>query len=147
MRKNQDSNVPVRKTTIGKVLIGVGTVILTFSFLVQVALGIGTIRDADYVPRYLDEERYLSDLNYGSYVSLLDVTARDSRLDAEYTETERACRAVAMYYEAASLYRAYLEAGDDANAAKQAERMERFAGQTGEFSGHKDTIDEMFGIE
>lgn len=137
----------MRKVSVGKIVIGVFTVILTLSLILFVAGGISEIRDAYYEPSYLDEESNLSALNGQDYVYLLEITARDSRLGKEYNDTVKACRAVAKYYEAASLYEAYRTVGDTQAADKQAERMEWFAGQTGEFESHVEKIDELFELE
>lgn len=109
--------------------------------------GISEIKDATYEPRYLNEEDYLYSLKNQNYVSLLDMTARDSLLGKKHNDTIKACQAVARYYEAVSLYEAYRTVGDEQAAQTQMERMEQFAGQTGEFESHVEKINELFELE
>lgn len=137
----------MRKVSVGKIVIGIFTVILTLSLILFVGIGISGIRDAYYEPSYLNEENYLSALSSQDYVYLLEIAAKDSRLGKKYTDTVKACRAVGKYYEAASLYEAYRTIGDEQAATRQMERMEMFAGQTGEFESHVEKINELFELE
>ena len=52
------------------------------------------------------------------------------------------CRAVARYYEAATLHKAYLEAGNAELVAVQEARMKQFAAEAGSMSSHIGAIDE-----
>ncbi len=137
----------VKRFSFGKLFMGLCIAVLTFSFIVLIATGISSIRDVDYVSRYQSEEDYLSNLNGRDYLYLLELTHRDSRLEKEYSETVLECRAVAHYYEAASLYCAYTDAEDTEAAAEQMQYMVELAGQMGEFADHADKIDELFQIK
>ncbi|MBS6196502.1 MAG: hypothetical protein KH828_13100 [Clostridiales bacterium] len=137
----------MKKISIGKIVIGVFTVILTLSLILFIVFGIRDIRDANYEPSYLTEESYLSALSSEDYLYLLDMTLRDSRLGKEHTETVKACQSVAKYYEAISLYQAYLAVGDTDGADKQMERMKQFAAQAGDFEGDIENINELFALE
>lgn len=82
------------------------------------------------------------------YVYLLDMTARDSLLGEKHSKTVRACQAVARYYEAVSLYKAYLAVGDLTAAGTQIERMEQYAVQTEEFGEYVEKkINQLFELD
>lgn len=137
----------MKHASVGKIIIGIFTVILTISLIVFVASGIGQIRDANYEPRYLDEEDYVSTLQREDYVNLLEMTSHDTVLGKKHSNTVISCQAVAHYYEAASLYRAFLAIGNTKNASVQVQRMEQFASQTGEFGEYVEKINELLEID
>lgn len=81
-----------------------------------------------------DEKDLLRDLRYDNYVSLLeDVKANEVR-GIKITGDMSKCYAIAYYYEAASMYKAYLEVGEVQKAAKEKQIMEEKIPQMGEYS-------------
>ena len=98
----------------GKLICGIITIILTLSCLLMIAIGISEIRDSASVPSYyLDEEDYISTLQQEDYMNLYDMTCRDCIPDKKLSSNIKACQAVARYYQAATLYKAYVLTGDN----------------------------------
>ncbi|MCQ2549391.1 MAG: hypothetical protein MJ134_05040 [Lachnospiraceae bacterium] len=81
-----------------------------------------------------DEEDLFWNLRYDNYVSLLeDVKANEAR-HVKKTGGMEKCYAIAYYYEAASMYKAYMEVGETQKAAKKKQIMEAQIPLMGEYS-------------
>ncbi|MBR3278391.1 MAG: hypothetical protein IKG01_05690, partial [Lachnospiraceae bacterium] len=83
---------------------------------------------------------------YENYYRILDEATNDSRLGKKHTEVEQEIRALGFYYEAATLYKAYLAIDDSESAAQQKTRMERYREKAGSYSSETGNIDELLGI-
>lgn len=122
-------------------------ILMCFSFVMIIYGGIkDTISILDTYDDYYTEDTYLSYLQHEQYLDLFYMTSRDCVLDKEFSETIQACQAVGRYYEAATLYKAYVKSGDKENAARQKERMNIYLSQTGEYEYHIDKINETLGL-
>lgn len=65
----------MKRFSLGKLICGIITIILTLSCLLMIAIGISEIRDSVSVPSYyLDEEDYISTLQQEDYMNLYDMT-------------------------------------------------------------------------
>ena len=107
----------------GKLICGIITIILTLSCLLMIAIGISEIRDSASVPSYyLDEEDYISTLQQEDYMNLYDMTCRDCIPDKKLSSNIKACQAVARYYQAATLYKAYVLTGDNLAITRQVQQ-------------------------
>ena len=137
----------MKNITVGKVLITIATVILTLSLVFFIATGVSEMRDVDYTSRYLTEEYYVTTLQQENYVELLSMTARDSKLGETHSETIKSCKAVAHYFEAASLYKAYVTVNNTKAAGVQIQRMEQYATQTGEFEAYVDKVNNYLELD
>lgn len=98
---------------------------------------------------YMDEGSFISWMRYETYPHTVLYTAENraeqkSGYDAEHL---LACYAVADYYEAASLYKAYLTTGDEERAARMLERMQEAEAGMGELSFEISKIRTQLGIE
>ncbi len=132
-----------QKFSLGKLIVSIFTVILTITLILFIFVGLSNIRDIISEPDYYTEDTYYYALQSRDYSYLLGITQRDARLDKEYSEDVLASRAVAGYFEAATLYKAYMEAENTEKAEVQKERMDYYEGQMGEFQIHKSYIDEL----
>lgn len=137
----------MRRITISKIIIGIFTAILTISLISITSVGIGELMSVDYEPYGVEEEDYISTLQNEDYVGLLNMASRDSVLGKSYSQTVLCCQAVGHYYEAASLYKAYLVTGNAKAAATQVKRMEQYASQTGEYGEYVEKINEFLEID
>lgn len=130
----------------GKLIIGIFSVILTLTLVLFLFVGYTTIRESMDITDYYSEDSYLFDLQYRNYSYLVGMTRRDAVLDKEFSPEITACRSVAGYFEAATLYKAYLEADDEEQAKRQKERMDRYAEQMVEYRIHQTYIDDMLDL-
>ena len=65
----------MKRFSLGKLICGIITIILTLSCLLMIAIGISEIRDSVSVPSYyLDEEDYISTLQQEDSVSYTHLT-------------------------------------------------------------------------
>ena len=131
-----------------KLICGIITIVLTFTFLTMVATGISEIRDAATSSSYyLEEEDYVSTLQQEDYMSLYDMTCRDCILGKKPSTDIRACQAVARYYQAATLYKAYVLAGETLPVTRQVQQMEQYASQTGDYSEYVEEINHLLDLD
>lgn len=63
------------------------------------------------------------------------------------SQSKKECYGVARYFEAASMYRAYLEAGDTERAAREKEKMDAAYEEMGGWNIAADSIREKLGLE
>ena len=132
----------------GKLICGIITIILTLSCLLMIAIGISEIRDSASVPSYyLDEEDYISTLQQEDYMNLYDMTCRDCIPDKKLSSNIKACQAVARYYQAATLYKAYVLTGDNLAITRQVQQMEQYAAQTGNYSDYVEKINQLLELD
>ena len=109
---------------------------------------ISEIRDSASVPSYyLDEEDYISTLQQEDYMNLYDMTCRDCIPDKKLSSNIKACRAVARYYQAATLYKAYVLTGDNLAITRQVQQMEQYAAQTGNYSDYVEKINQLLELD
>lgn len=137
----------MEKRPILKIVLGILTVILTLSFILITVTGINQIKDYDYEPSYYTEDYYLSYLEDEDYMSLLNMSIQDSKLGKSYSKTIQECKAVGKFFEAASLYKAFVSAADISSARTQIQRMEQYAAQTGKFQEHIGKINKLLQID
>lgn len=132
----------------GKLICGIITIILTLSCLLMTAIGISEIRDSAFVPSYyLDEEDYISTLQQEDYMNLYDMTCRDCIYDKKLSSNIKACQAVARYYQAATLYKAYVLTGENLLITRQVQQMEQYAAQTGNYSDYVEKINQLLELD
>lgn len=132
--------------TIGFVIFVVALVILSLSLVIQSAYIVSELRDDRY-DYSVDENQYIRMVTYENYHQLLSETLNDSRLGKKHSQTEEEIRALGYYYEAATLYKAYLTAGDSGSADLQEVRMKRYREGAGEYASEADKIDSLLGIK
>ena len=63
------------------------------------------------------------------------------------SESKKECYGVAKYFEAASMYKAYLETGDAERAAREKEKMDAAYEEMGGWNIAADSIREQLGLE
>lgn len=133
----------MRKISIGKIIISIFTVILTLSLILLISTGISEIRDFSSTSSYISEDDYAFYTTREDYDQLLYITLQDSEMDKSYSQSVKECRAVAYYYEAATLYKSYLSIEKTAEAQIQVQRMEQYATQAGEYTEHIANINKV----
>ena len=131
------------KISVGRVLLGILTGLMLFVAIGLFFFSMNEIRERSssslYLPR---EESIYWNITEEKYDSALDNVRTLEAADAKLSEQTMECRAVARYYEAAKLHRAYLETGNAEQAAVQEARMKQFAAEAGSMKEHIKTIDE-----
>lgn len=137
----------MKKSSFAKIIIGIFTVLLTISLIFFIVFGIQRIKNTRNNTSYYTEEVYISDLERGDYMELLNMANRDSKFDDSESNTIKECKAVAKYFESATLYKAYLVIADTASARIQIQRMEQAAAQTGQFQEHVEKINALLELD
>ena len=131
--------------SVGTILYVVLLVILSLVLVIQISYIASELRDNRY-DYSADEDDYIRMTTYENYYRILDEATNDSRLGKKHTEVEQEIRALGFYYEAATLYKAYLAIDDSESAEQQKTRMERYREKAGSYSSETGNIDELLGI-
>lgn len=106
---------------------------------------ISALRDAFARP---SRAKYMENLiRYENYANLLNSYHEDVVYGGLVTEAKKECYGVAKYFEAASMYRAYLETGDTERAAREKEKMDAAYEEMGDWNITADSIREKLGVE
>lgn len=80
-------------------------------------------------------------------MNLYDMTCRDCIPDKKLSSNIKACQAVARYYQAATLYKAYVLTGDNLAITRQVQQMEQYAAQTGNYSDYVEKINQLLELD
>ena len=131
--------------SVGTILYVVLLVILSLVLVIQISYIASELRDDRY-DYSADEDDYIRMTTYENYYRILDEATDDSRLGKKHTEVEQEIRALGFYYEAATLYKAYLAVDDSESAAQQKARMDRFKEEAGSYMSETGNIDKLLGI-
>lgn len=131
--------------SVGTILYVVLIVILSLVLVIQISYIASELRDNRY-DYSADEDDYIRMTTYENYYRILDEATNDSRLGKKHTEVEQEIRALGFYYEAATLYKAYLAVDDSESAAQQKARMDRFKEEAGSYMSETGNIDKLLGI-
>ncbi len=131
--------------SVGTILYVVLLVILSLVLVIQISYIASELRDNRY-DYSADEDDYIRMTTYENYYRILDEATDDSRLGKKHTEVEQEIRALGFYYEAATLYKAYLAIDDSNSAAQQKARMDRFKEEAGSYMSETGNIDKLLGI-
>ena len=131
--------------SVGTILYVVVLVILSLVLVIQISYIASELRDDRY-DYSADEDDYIRMTTYENYYRILDEATNDSRLGKKHTEVEQEIRALGFYYEAATLYKAYLAVDDSESAAQQKARMDRFKEEAGSYMSETGNIDKLLGI-
>ena len=131
--------------SVGTILYVVLLVILSLVLVIQISYIASELRDDRY-DYSADEDDYIRMTTYENYYRILDEATNDSRLGKKHTEVEQEIRALGFYYEAATLYKAYLAIDDSESAAQQKARMDRFKEEAGSYMSETGNIDKLLGI-
>lgn len=110
--------------------------------------GIHMVKELRYAFSRPTQTRYLeNNVRNESYAYLVDQYHADEVYGGIVTGTKKECYGVAKYFEAASLYKAYLEVGDTERAAIEKEKMDAAYEEMGGWNIAADTIREKLGME
>ena len=139
MRKNRTG------VSVGTILYVILLVILSLVLVIQISYIASELRDNRY-DYSADEDDYIRMTTYENYYRILDEATNDSRLGKKHTEVEQEIRALGFYYEAATLYKAYLAIDDSECAAQQKSRMDRFKEEAGSYRSETGNIDKLLDI-
>ena len=94
-----------------------------------------------------DEKDFYHAIESGDYGRTVEYYYRNIQSGCEGDAELKEYYGVAKYYEAASLYKAYLKAGNTEQAEKYQERMNAALNEMGEWMIVKEPIHEQLGIE
>jgi hypothetical protein len=100
--------------------------------------------NTNYYPR---TESFLYNLQDGDYVHMVTMMHQSEAAGVKADADRQECYAVARYYEAATYYKAYLQAGDSEQAAQKRTIMEAQKSLMGELSYAAEEIDQVLGLE
>ena len=131
--------------SVGTILYAVLLVILSLVLVIQISYIASELRDNRY-DYSADEDDYIRMTTYENYYRIFDEAKNDNRLGKKHTEVEREIRALGFYYEAATLYKAYLAIDDSESAAQQKARMDRYREEAGSYRSDTGNIDKLLGI-
>ena len=132
------------KNSVGGVLFGAAVVFLSITLISLVFLGFNEYREhLTWYNYHEEEDDLLRKYNYENYPDLLTGAYDDANIDRKYTETELKLHAVAEYYEAATLVRAFEAAGDETRAAVYRQKMADLPDEMGEFADAAEKIDKI----
>ena len=128
----------------GGILLGAAIFLISCLILISLFTGTMRVRDRMAPQRYLPEKWTIEfNIINGNYYSALGnirrLEAAGEELDAETKE----CAAVAHYYEAALLQKAFEKAGDPDRAGFQKKRKQEYAALAGGMSSQLEKIDEL----
>ena len=82
-----------------------------------------------------------------NYAYLIENYHQDEMYGGLLPESKKECYGVAAYFEAASMYKAYLETGDTERAAREKEKMDAAYEEMGGWNIAADSIREQLGLE
>ncbi len=120
-------------------------VIATFFFLMTAGV---MIEEMKYVTTATHSENsFYNALEAKNYSTMVGNQYRNVLEGHEGNETMQEYYGVAKYYEAASLYNAYMVVGNEEQAAAFLKKMEQAEDEMGGWSIAKDSIHEQLGIE
>lgn len=95
----------------------------------------------------IEEDSFLYALKDEDYVRLVEYWKRNEAAGVRVTENLGECYAVAEYYEAASLYKAYKQMGNKAQTALYKGKMEDAVSRMGALSYTGKNINKRLGLE
>lgn len=131
------------KITVGRVILGIVIGFILFTTIGLVFYSLNEIRERSSSTLYLPREETLYwNITSEKYHTALDNVRALESVNSKLDERSMECRAVARYYEAAKLHKAYQEAGNAEQVAVQEARMKQFAAEAGSMSSHIAVIDE-----
>ena len=139
MRRNKTG------VSIGTILFVALIASLSLVLVIQITYIASELRDDRYYYA-ADEDDYIRMVTYENYYRLFKETMNDCRADRKYTEVEQEIRAIGWYYEAATLYKAYLAIDESESAALQKARMDIFREEAGSYRSETGNIDKLLGI-
>ncbi len=93
-----------------------------------------------------DDDDFKYCLEEGDYPQLIYMLAQNSRTEEQPTEHTEEFSALAEYYQAASLYKAYIAANNENAAAEQKKIMDERASEITEYKEHMANIHNMLGL-
>ena len=130
------------KNMLSNIVIGALCLVFVVSafYMVREVIGYNT----SYHP---EESSFLYSIQQQDYANLVQMMYRNEAADVETNATYEECYAVARYYEAATYYKAYKNAGDEKAAAKKLEIMEKQVLLMGDLAYVADDIDEKLELQ
>ena len=130
------------KNLIFNIIIG----ILSFVLLITLLVVAGNLMDASRSFTY-DEDNFFYGIQGERYESIVGYMYKNEACGVKPSGDMEECYAVARYYEAASYYKAYEQAGDSSQAAQKRAIMKEEETRMGELSYVKNKIDAALKID
>lgn len=121
-------------------------VVLGLIFLIQAVVFVKNLSEYGQV-HTADEASLIKMVSYQEYDTLVENVHRNVAYGAPTTGNMEQLYAVAYYYEAAMLYLAHRNAGNEEQAEKSYEKLLEYEGQMAPFDFAKDEIWEFLGID
>ena len=141
MNKMNTKSEPKAVNWILNIIIGIAT----FFFLLTAGVMIEEIVE-EVTPTY-NENSFCYAVEDEQYASLVGKYYQNTIEGHEGNKVMKEYYGVAMYYEAASLYKAYTTVGNEEQAAVFLEKMEQAQEEMGGWSIAKDSIHKQLGLE
>lgn len=88
-----------------------------------------------------------SNVRNENYAYLIENYHQDEMYGGLLSESKKECYGVAAYFEAASMYKAYLETGDTERATREKEKMDTAYEEMGDWNIAADSIREQLGLD
>ena len=137
----------MKSNKVFQVILWVLVALLSVSFFLFLNVGLqdlywyfdtNTAYDDDYYEYLLEEE---------NYTHMIYTLAQNNQSEEQPTEKYKEFSAIAEYYKAASLYKAYMAVEDMDSAAMQQTIMERCVAEIEEYETHIDNINRILELE
>ena len=130
------------KNTVVNIVIG----ILCFVFVILSFITLAEVMDyhRDYYPQ---EDSFLYTIEDRDYSRLVEMMYRNEAAGVETSEIYEECYAVSRYYEAATYYKAYKNAGDEIRADENRDIMDAQIVLMGDLGYSAQDIDKMLELE
>lgn len=141
MRNKQEQQTRDVKVFLLNIVIG----ILIFLLIVGISYALGEWSDSK--DRGYEENSFLYRMEDGRYDEMVRMYHENRALGITFDKEGQEYYAVAGYYEAASYYKAFTEAGDSARMEIYRRKMEAAAADMGAMSFVKSIIDAKLGLQ
>ncbi|MGN1146663.1 MAG: hypothetical protein ACI4R5_09455 [Acetatifactor sp.] len=120
-------------------------VVLVFLLIIRVIMLVGEFSDS--CERGYKEESFVYRMQDESYMSMVEMYHTNAGLQLKSSKEAEEYYGVAQYYEAASYYKIFFEAGDVLRMEKYLQKMNEASEKMGELGFVTEKIDARLGIE
>lgn len=126
-------------------IMNIAIVALSILMVISGFAAVGNLRE-DFSFTYSEESMYYM-VDSGDFYRMVEAYHRNTQEGSRGSSAMGEYYGVARYYEAASLYRAFLEAGDAERAERQKERMAEAREEMGSWAMVEEEIQTQLGID
>lgn len=137
----------MKSSKILQVILWVLVALLSVTFFLFLSAGIQELSWYSFTETSYSDDYYEYLLENNDYIQIISTLEEDNRKEDEKTEHYAEYAAIAAYYKAASLYKAYMAVGDMDSAAMQQAIMERCEDEIVEYEGYIDNIHQLLQLD